>query len=691
MEENDFLTGSQSQVFSFKRKDLKSSFFRSSRISQRKFINSINYRNFIYGEVFALVDCRPAKEEYLIKVVPGPCNGAEVMFSLPEEFNHPPDAVTVNALLIDDGKSISWMQTDHIRTSSRTVKVRLHDVGTLYQTRLRKRYACLPVNVSIRYGDWEYSGKLNEFNSTGLRVDLDRPWQDPAETKGPGDIHIHVMHKGKKILSGTATLVRKNGTGKTIVLATESIDQTLLNQRKYRNPRLNLIPKPELVFTHPFTGRQVNYDIEDITSSGFSVSVESHLSMLMPGMIIDEATLEIAGVFKIRCSAQVVYGLKQKRGFIRYGILITDIDVETYTRLFNILSRSHDPCARVSYDIDMDSLWEFFFDTGFIYPDKYNCIADYKDDFKKTYEKLYHNCPDIFANVTYQHNGQIYGHVSLIKAYEQSWLVHHLAAKAMGRKITGLYILNQILNFFDGFDRMKSIGMRYMVFYFRPENRFPNYFFGGLARAFNDPSRLSLDIFAYLNLDVSKSVSLQEGWTISESKPSDIQELRREYKRISGGLMVDAFCLDAEPSGESIENLYRRHGLMRKCNTYILKSDDRTMAYLILDRSDRGINLSDLINSIKVIVPEGSDLPGEILRSALCECGKAYGTRTVAVQVFPCEYMDRIGFKYSKKYVMWTLDTNHFGTYIEYIKETAKFNPLKYAKRMVTSFIKNKI
>jgi hypothetical protein len=37
----------------------------------------------------------------------------------------------------------------------------------------------------------------------------------------------------------------------------------------------------------------------------------------------------------------------------------------------------------------------------------------------------------------------------------------------MGRKRTGLFVLNHILNYFDGLYRMPSIGMDYMIFYFR--------------------------------------------------------------------------------------------------------------------------------------------------------------------------------------------------------------------------------
>ena len=56
-------------------------------------------------------------------------------------------------------------------------------------------------------------------------------------------------------------------------------------------------------FTHPLTGKRVSYDIININSSGFSVMVESDTTLLMPGMIIDEASIEFAGgLYNIRSS-----------------------------------------------------------------------------------------------------------------------------------------------------------------------------------------------------------------------------------------------------------------------------------------------------------------------------------------------------------------------------------------------------
>jgi hypothetical protein len=443
-------------------------------------------------------------------------------------------------------------------------------------------------------------------------------------------------------------------------------------------------------FTHPLTGTRVSYDILDINSAGFSVMVESDSSLLMPGMIIDEASIEFTGGLSLTCPVRVVYGEKKKKNSIRYGFMITDIDVPSYNRLFNVISRADDPYARVSYDVDMASLWNFFFESGFIYPEKYTTIAQYKDDFKEAYKKLYHQSPNICANLTYERNGVMYGHVSLIKAYEKSWLINHLATKDIGMKITGHYVLNQILNYFDSITRMPSVGMDYLIMDFQPENRFPNTFFSNVFKAVNNPSQISMDTVAHMSLDLPPRTmpALPKGWSVRESTPRGIQELKDAYKRLSGGIMVDSFCLDErKTNGASIEEVYKSYGLKRACRSFTLLHDVTPQAYFIVDQSDRGINLSDLVNSIKVIIPRDSSVPWYVLHAALCECGRVYGADTVSVQVLPCEYMDRSGISYKKRHTIWVLDTRYLHENIDLIKGMARLNPAKYLKGVVSSFI----
>ena len=57
--------------------------------------------------------------------------------------------------------------------------------------------------------------------------------------------------------------------------------------------------------------------------------------------------------------------------------------------------------------------------------------------------------------------------------------------------------------------------MDYMMFYFRPENSFPDHFFGGFARHLNNPQACSLDLFSYLSYPTSGVRSTAAGGVVA--------------------------------------------------------------------------------------------------------------------------------------------------------------------------------
>ncbi len=220
----------------------------------------------------------------------------------------------------------------------------------------------------------------------------------------------------------------------------------------------------------------------------------------MPGMIIPDLEIRYAGMLKMTCDAQVIYRRKVGKGT---GSLRSGHPGYGFPDL-PPPQPYHGPCReipmpRFASEVEMDALWEFFFDTGFIYPKKYHLLQSCREEFKETYRKLYQEDQEIEAHFTYEKNGRIYGHVSMFRAYQRAWMVHHLAARPMNGKRTGLTVLKNVLRFFDGLYRYPSIRMDHMIFYFRPENHFPNLFFGGFARDFGNPRGCSLDLFAYMS------------------------------------------------------------------------------------------------------------------------------------------------------------------------------------------------
>ena len=172
--------------------------------------------------------------------------------------------------------------------------------------------------------------------------------------------------------------------------------------------------------------------------------MEYYLSMFIRAVFIENMALAF---FLGMCTFIAVS--KNIQAAIGLGIAVVDIDIATFTQLNHLLMNSVDPSAHISTQVVPERLWEFFFNTGFIYPTKYDQIKYYKDAFKEMYLKLYNDNLDIARHFTYQKNGRIDGHISMVRAYERTWMIHHHAARASHGKRTGFKVLKQIMHFLN--------------------------------------------------------------------------------------------------------------------------------------------------------------------------------------------------------------------------------------------------
>lgn len=650
----------------------------SGKIYRKRFINAVNHIHFEEGQLFAHMVHQHSGEEFLVRVRPEPCQGPDLICRF--ESGVPPimQELALKNLLIDDGKTITCMPARIVESSRTHACVMLGERGFIFNERQSKRFHSMLVEVRLKQGSREIRGALEDFSSQGFRISS-RDGVLAGLDHNDG-IEVELYRENALIYTGMCRLIRVENNGQAIAVAQYEDQRRVFKRRKLRNPRLTLIPTPKISFEHPLTRKRVTYEVSDITTSGFSVIEDADESLLIPGLIIRDVGILFVGNFKLTCEAQVVHSKRVRKDLRRFGIAIIDMDMATYSKLFDIVSNAEDIHANFTNEISMEALWEFFFETGFIYPKKYLSLYVHKEAFKKSYETLYQKCPDIFGYFTYQKNGAIYGHASIIKAYHRTWMIHHLAAKPMEKRRTGLFVLKHILNYFDGLYRMPSVGMDYMIFYFRPENRFPDYFFGGFCRQMNNPKACSMDRFAYLTCDRHGGPGLPEGWKLEDAAAHDVDDLAGWYDRVSGGLMIRSFCLSRGGAmGETVEEMYARAGLRRKYSLLKLTFAGQAKAYLLVDESDVGINLSDLLNSIKVFITDGKGLAWDTLCRAIREVGrKVYSTEKFPVLIYPTSYAEQEAIAYEKTYNLWALDSLYGDDYSEHLKAKARFSLIKF-------------
>ncbi|MBW1704735.1 MAG: PilZ domain-containing protein [Deltaproteobacteria bacterium] len=660
----------------FQHQDLTHADTSNNLMDQEALINILNYTHFTNGHILVNLRHPRYQDSIFLKARPDPCLGRELVCRWSDENISSLDLekYEFQHIVIGNGQSVTIVPAVLKEINNEYLKIHLPDTSHIVGQRRAKRYACHDVGVELIQNGLLARGELVDFSPDGFRIDV-RPdlsssfhWFNPDE---PVSIHLH--NQQRTFFSGICLCIRQglNLKDKEIVLAPSADCIKRFKSNQTRNPRQHLVPPPTLILDHPLTKKRVQLGVSDISTSGFSVYEKADDGILLPGMIIPDMVIAFAGSLRMNCDAQVIYRMKDDENGVRCGLAILDMDINNYSHLTHILTSALDSYANVSSEIDMDALWEFFFDSGFIYPKKYGLIQSHREAFKKTYKKLYQENPEVARHFTYQRNGRIYGHISMVRAYDKAWMIHHHAALIMEHKRAGFIVLKQIMHYLNDMHRLPSAKIDYVMSYFRPENKFPDRVFGGFARTLDNPKGCSVDTFAYLPYtSLSLGARLPDEWNLRECSALDLWELNRFYNHSSGGLLLDAMALGNDDSGdEPLEKVYDRLGFLRKQKAYSLTSGGKLKAVLIVNQSDLGFNLSELLNSIKILVTDPEVLPWNVLSIAISRLTGVYHMGKVPVLFYPFDYVKVENVPYEKQYQAWVLNVRYGNEYMEYMQK----------------------
>ena len=628
---------------------------------QKKLVNKLNHLNFIDSYVFILCRHQQTGKHVLIKAYPQPCVKEELICRL-DPKDKLPDMTEYNLdyLMIDDGLTAILSPVRLLSREGNFLKLTLPDKSQVLKTRKTRRHYCHDISCELIQDGFNAQGMLIDFTPSALGIKLSVNSNiNKFDENNP--IEINMIQNGVNLYSGPCRLMRNgiSSPDNKIVFTPLNTHMERFPKRKMRNPRQHITPAFAIRFNHPFFQKNIERDILEISTAGFSIRDSVEEETLLPGMIIPNISIIYAGIIKIDCSVQILYRLeKQEERMALCGVAIMDMDIQSFTYLNHILSVHLDGNARVSTDVDMEALWEFFFDTGFIYGEKYEHLYSYRDYFKNTYKILYQNNPDIARHFVYEKNGKIYGHIAMVHAYKPSWLIHHFTARNMGTRLPGVTVLKQITQYVSSFTRLPSAGMDHVMTYYQPDNKIVDRLFGGFARHLNDPLGSSLDLFSYILHENRKiKLNLPENWQLKESSSTDFFKLNEFYKSSSGGLLTRALGL--EYPSDSIKKSFADAGFKRDYRTYCLCYEEKQVAFFIVNQSDMGLNLSDLLNGIKIIVLEPAQASWAIISTAINNLSVFFSEEKIPLLIFPSNYLLSQNILVEKQYALWILNLIH--------------------------------
>lgn len=644
---------------------------RGRRLSKKSLINRLNFLNFQNGTIQTTFKHKLYDKRITIAAIPQPCDGQH----LDCLWVTPPGPRKLNLyilenLLIQDGEKLFEIRPEVYEVSEKGLFLALPEYYQEVRSRQVSRYLCEAAEIQLIQNSTIFFGKLIEFSILSFRVEISAiPPQTFHWLNQDIPVFIIIQKDGEVILSSECKIIRQGHghTQRIIVLEPLNKGFSRFSPKKYRSSRTELLPPPTLYFNHPLIGNLVSRPISDISGTGLAIEEDVRNSILLPGMVIPEVQIRLGQSLLVKCKAQVVHKTKVNEDIYKCGIAFLDMKIDDHMQIQSLTHQANDKNSHVNNVIDIETLMKFFFETGFIYPEKYSHLASQKHQFITVYEKLYNHSPHLARHFIYQERGTILGHMAMLRYYSSAWLIHHHAAQKSESNRAGLVVLTQIGRSIKESHRLYSSRMNFVFAYFRPENKFPRRVFGGVSDFYKDSKRCSVDSFAYLHSPTSTSAEhLELPWRLSSACREDLSELEFFYEKESNGLLIQ--CQDLGPnlaSCDEISKEFQRVGLQRERLLFSLRKEEITQAIFVVNISDFGLNMSELTNCVQAFVLD-QNLPRHIFDAALklvmAKCPKS----SAPILGFPLAYFDESQIPYEKTYNLWILSCCNVDPYFEF-------------------------
>jgi len=230
--------------------------------------------------------------------------------------------------------------------------------------------------------------------------------------------------------------------------------------------------------------------------------------------------------------------------------------------------------------------------------------------------------------------------------------------------------LKQIVLYLNDMHRLPSTMIDYMMVYFRPENKFPDRVFGGFARSRENVGVCSMDLFCYLPYAAIPLVTkLPNGWCLDECSEINLWKLNLFYRKRSSGHLMDALgMVQKSHSDKSLEETYGRLGFLRKWKAYSLEYQGELAAVLIVNQSDFGFNLSELLNGIKVLLVNPEHASWAVLSTAIGQLLINHHMEKVSLLFFPSDDAQAMDIPFEKHYQLWIYDARFVDQFVQYMK-----------------------
>ncbi|WP_020675868.1 hypothetical protein [Geopsychrobacter electrodiphilus] len=646
-------------------------------VSKKRLTDRVNRLNFLDKAIIILFSHPKYGHKITVTADPLPCNGEifEVRWreGLPDNISQ----YKITSIVLPGAPEALSFTAENPTLSAAGLCCSLPPQGvSLFERQFSRVQVPAGIKATISQHSICFEGILSDFSAHTLcvKIKIDKPnsryWITPER---PVQLTLETQHE--VIFSGGMKIIRSRLSPDNLLFVLEPLELNTprFETKHYRSVRMCLIPEPSLALLHPLTGRRVELNVVNLSGLGMCVEELPAQAMLLPGMILPKMHLQL-GAVAIPCKGQVVYRAEPTDNTrqARCGIALLEIETMNHLRLLSMLQRARNRNAHLSAVVDVESLWEFLFETGFIYPSKYLQLAKRKEDFKETLQKTYTEQTSISRHFTFQADGQIQAHLSAVRLYERTWFKQHHAAKRSGKHAVGFEVILQLAEYFYNAFSLSNEKIGYIAGIYRPENRFPTRCFSGAVKHLKNQKAASLDLFAYFNFipeikDQWAWPDIQVEWQLVQTTKGDLVELNGFYEQVSGGCMTDALDLKPEMLGRKVvEEEYQALGMTRRRHLYSIKREQELMAVIELHESNTSLSLSRMDQVVLCYVLDDA-LPSTQLKVMLKSLSTKFNLDNPPLMIYPQDYASSHGLKADKKYQMMILNMLHIEEYMHFL------------------------
>lgn len=438
---------------------------------------------------------------------------------------------------------------------------------------------------------------------------------------------------------------------------------------------------------HPFfPGRRMEGQVFEVSTSGLSCLLEKTSFPIIPGMRFKNCSLQLPHrpprefVFEV---AHVEFRSDGTLNQFKLGGEFVSAPVEL---IKDVSAYSQEAAGGFIQDVsenDLDLLWEFMFETNFIYQNKRRQIQNKSKEILETYHRLLSTDNPIVKKIVFKEDDEIKGHLSGIRFYDQAWIIQHLNALRSNQGSAAQAVLRSMVDFLYDAKAHSKNNIYYVMSFYRPDNLYPSILFGESANRINDKEKCVTHDFSFGLLNESKmEPAPAEGVSVDSPEAIDALVKFLVEKKMTGFLRATGLA-NRNPLQLDIQNIFLSLNLKRERHI-LAYTHGESQVIALCEVSSPGLNLSEITNSIYLFADGLNDLEVQTASDALI--AEVYRRYYAPLDILPTILQPAgteraTSVTWSKIYTCWILSEKALADF-----EKASESVLKDIKQLVAQF-----